>query len=183
MSNPSKRLFRKAATADLVSAVNAHTEAALLFHSAIAQRMGLDPTAYKALFALRRLGSLSAGEMSVETGLTPAAVTDLIDRLVSKGFVTRQADTKDRRRILVSLCEEAILGVRPGFGIPNPSLVALADRYDADQLALIAEFLRRNAQRLRDDLVAAQATSPAPMPAQNARAKPKSDAGFERDAI
>lgn len=175
MSNPSNRPSRQSATADLATAVNAHSEAALLFHATIAQRMGLDPTAYKALFALRRLGRLSAGELSTETGLTPASVTDLIDRLVAKGFVTREPDGRDRRRIVVTLCEENLLGARPGFGVPNPSLVALAKRYDAGQLALIADFLTRNAQRLRDDLADTQVASHAERPAPGARTKPTSD--------
>lgn len=47
--------------ADLVSSLNAHSEAVVLFHSWVAQSMGLDPTAYKTLFLLKRLGPLSAG--------------------------------------------------------------------------------------------------------------------------
>jgi DNA-binding MarR family transcriptional regulator len=138
--------------AELTRAVNLHGEAIVLFHSAIAQRMGLDPTAYKTLFILRRLGPLSAGEISRETGLATASVTDLIDRLVAKGYVTRGAHPTDRRRIAVTLNEESVAATRSTFGVPNPSFAKLSEHYDAEQLAVIADFLNRNAQRLRQDL-------------------------------
>ena len=136
----------------MVPALNAHSEAVVLFHSAVAQRMGLDPTAYKTLFLLGRLGPLSAGEITAHAGLATASVTDLIDRLVAKGFVSREAHPKDRRRIVVTLLESAVTSVRQEFGIPNPSLAELLARYDIPQLEVIADFLVRNAQRLRDDL-------------------------------
>jgi DNA-binding MarR family transcriptional regulator len=124
----------------------------VLFHASIAQSMGLDPTAYKTLFLLRRLGPLSAGEISKETGLATASVTDLVDRLVAKGYVTRGAHATDRRRIVVTLVEEAVFARRRRFGLPNPSVAQLYDHYDVQQLEVIADFLKRNAQRLRQDL-------------------------------
>jgi len=138
--------------AELAAALNAHSEAVVLFHASVAQSMGLDPTAYKTLFVLSRLGPLSAGEIARETGLATASVTDLIDRLVAKGYVSRGAHPTDRRRIVVALIEASVTDARRGFGVPNPSLDELCARYDAEQLDLIADFLGRNAQRLRNDL-------------------------------
>jgi DNA-binding MarR family transcriptional regulator len=138
--------------AELVAALNAHSEAVVLFHSSVAQSMGLDPTAYKTLFVLNRLGPLSAGEIAKETGLATASVTDLIDRLVAKGYVSRGPHPTDRRRIVVALIAASVTDARRGFGLPNPSLTELCERYDAQQLELIADFLRLNAQRLRNDL-------------------------------
>ncbi|MER9422310.1 MarR family transcriptional regulator [Mesorhizobium sp. M0317] len=37
-----------------------------------------------------------------ETNLTPAAVTTLIDRLEKRGFVSRQPDPDDRRKVMVA---------------------------------------------------------------------------------
>lgn len=150
----SKQSITAAATvpAELAEALNAHSEAIVLFHSSVAQSMGLDPTAYKTLFVLNRLGPLSAGEIAKETGLATASVTDLIDRLVAKGYVSRGPHPTDRRRIVVALIEASVTDVRRGFGLPNPSLTELCERYNAEQLELIADFLRLNAQRLRNDL-------------------------------
>ena len=136
----------------LAQASNVHSEAIVLFHSAIAQSMGLDTTAYKTLFLLRRLGPLSAGEIAKETGLATASVTDLIDRLVRKTYVSRGPHPTDRRRIVVTLLEDSVTASRRHFGVPNPSLAALCEHYDVRQLEVITDFLTRNAQRLRQDL-------------------------------
>ena len=136
----------------LAQASNVHSEAIVLFHSVIAQSMGLDPTAYKALFLLRRLGPLSAGEIAKETGLATASVTDLIDRLVRKAYVSRGPHPTDRRRIVVTLLEDSVTATRRHFGMPNPSMAALCEHYDVQQLEVITDFLTRNAQRLRQDL-------------------------------
>jgi DNA-binding MarR family transcriptional regulator len=146
--------------AELVLATNAHSEAALLFHASIAHRMGLDPTAYKTLFVLRRLGPLSAGEISRETGLATASVTDLIDRLMSKGYVRRSAHPQDRRRIIITLNEEALTAARRQFGVPNPSLTELANKYDVRDLEMIADFLKSNANRLREELAQLDGQTP-----------------------
>jgi len=138
--------------ADFVEALNAHSEAVVLFHASVAQSMGLDPTGYKTLFLLSRLGPLSAGEIAKATGLATASVTDLIDRLVAKGYVARGPHPTDRRRIVVTLIESSVMEARRGFGAPNPSLAELCERYDAHQLELITDFLKRNAQRLKGDL-------------------------------
>ena len=146
------RRSREQVLDELAVAGTAHSEAVVLFHAAIAHGMGLDSTAYKTLFLLRRLGPLSAGEISRETGLATASVTDLIDRLVAKGYVSRGAHPTDRRRIVVTLIEDAVTATRRQFGVPNPSLARLYDRYDVQQLEVIADFLNRNADRLRQDM-------------------------------
>ena len=152
MSTQTQARSREEVITDLAQASNVHSEAIVLFHSAIAQDMGLDPTAYKTLFLLRRLGPLSAGEIARETGLATASVTDLIDRLVKKAYVSRGPHPTDRRRIVVTLLEDSVTATRRHFGVPNPSLAALCDHYDVQQLEVITDFLTRNAQRLRQDL-------------------------------
>ncbi len=42
---------------------------------------------------------MSAGELAEATGLSSAATTTLLDRLERKGFVQRERDTVDRRKV------------------------------------------------------------------------------------
>ena len=61
---------------------------------------------YDVLSALRRQGrpyALPATGLAKETGLSSGAMTNRIDKLESRGFVTRQADKSDRRAVIVSL--------------------------------------------------------------------------------
>ena len=61
---------------------------------------------YDVLSALRRQGrpyALPATGLAKETGLSSGAMTNRIDRLESRGLVTRKAGTRDRRAVIVSL--------------------------------------------------------------------------------
>ena len=58
-----------------------HSDATVIFHDTIAQRLGLHGTDEKTMSLLEREGPLSASEIANRTGLAAASVTNLIDRL------------------------------------------------------------------------------------------------------
>lgn len=128
-----------------------HSDATVLFHSAVAGELGLHPTDYKTLGILERLGPLSAGDIARHSGLATASVTNLIDRLEEKGFVRRVRDANDRRRVLVEPVQDNLAGGRALFASTVASLAQLLDRYSNQELALLADFLERNATRLREE--------------------------------
>ena len=128
-----------------------HSDATVLFHSAVAQQLALHPTDYKTLGILERLGPLSAGEIARHSGLATASVTNLIDRLEEKGFVRRVRDESDRRRVLVEPVRERLAGGRTVFASTVASLGQLLERYSNQELTVLADFLERNATRLREE--------------------------------
>ncbi|MBS1766677.1 MAG: MarR family transcriptional regulator [Acidobacteria bacterium] len=56
-----------------------------------------------ALWELGKEGALSLKELSARIQLHPSTVVGVVDRLESKGLVTRKTDTVDRRRVKLSL--------------------------------------------------------------------------------
>jgi DNA-binding MarR family transcriptional regulator len=128
-----------------------HSDATVLFHSAVADQLGLHPTDYKTLGILERLGPLSAGEIARHSGLATASVTNLIDRLEEKGFVRRTRDASDRRRVLVEPVRERLAGGAALFASTVASLAQLLERYSNQELGVLADFLERNATRLREE--------------------------------
>lgn len=129
-----------------------HSDATVLFHGMLAARLGLHPTDYKTLGILQRLGPQSAGEIARHSGLATASVTNLIDRLERKGFVRRVADAADRRRVLVEPIEDRATAARTLFVSASRSLAQLLERYSVRELAVITDFLARNAERLRGEI-------------------------------
>lgn len=125
-----------------------NSDATVIYHSAVATKLGLHPTDYKMLSILDRIGPLSAGDVARHSGLATASVTNLIDRLETKGFVQRIADPADRRRVLVRVVVD-----REDLAASRASMQAALDRilkrYTNAELAVIADFLGRNADRLR----------------------------------
>ncbi len=125
-----------------------HSDATVLFHSALATNLGLHPTDYKALGMLERLGPMSAGELGRHTGLAAASVTNLIDRLASKGFLRREPDPTDRRRLLLR-AEVGGLAHNDFFASWQRAVTRIWERYTDDELAVILDFLADTADRLR----------------------------------
>ena len=69
---------------------------------------------FDVMATLRRVGSpheLSAGELVKRTMVTTGAMTNRIDRLEKRGFVTRVPSTTDRRSVMVQLTATGIAKV------------------------------------------------------------------------
>ena len=126
-----------------------HSDATVLFHGVMASLLDLHATDYKTLGILERLGPMSAGEIASQSGLASASVTNLLDRLERKGFVRRVRDTADRRRILVEPVRDRLTAAQERFASTRRSLARLVEQYSTEDLAVITDFLARNAERLR----------------------------------
>ena len=85
---------RAALIEDLNLAGREVSTATVMFHSAVAARRGLSATEEKALDLLLRMGPMTHAELCAHTGLAPASVTDLIDRLVRKDYALNARRTR-----------------------------------------------------------------------------------------
>ena len=101
-----------------------------LMSQAAADRIGINATDLNCLNILSFSGQLTAGELARATGLTTASITGVIDRLEQAGFVRRERDGKDRRRVVVHLeLDKALANVAPLFLPDGPRLAErMADR-------------------------------------------------------
>ena len=136
---------------ELALAGRAMSAATVMFHTTVAARQGLSATEEKALDLLERFGPLTAGELSKRSGLAPASVTGLINRLEGKGFARRIAHPSDRRSILVEVdAERVYAGMAPLFTDWVGSLQELYAGYTDEQLELILHFLTEVARRQRE---------------------------------
>jgi DNA-binding MarR family transcriptional regulator len=126
------------------------SNAAVMYHSAMGERMGVGMTEEKTLDLLQRLGPLTAGEISQHTGLAPASVSGLIDRLEGKWLVRRVRDIKDRRRVIVEINYEQLAGFGELFEPFVAALAQLYERYTDEQLEVILDFLQRSTAAQRE---------------------------------
>src|SRR5882724_2561983 len=137
--SPTKQL-----KAHLVEALRRHSGVIVLFHAAVAERVGLGATDLKCLDLLLRLGPLPAGELADKSGLTTGAITGVIDRLERAGYVIRASDLSDRRRVVVQpIQDKALADFKPVFDRVARATSAVLDRYSAGQLELLLDFLSR----------------------------------------
>ena len=135
----------------LEMAGRASSVATVMFHTAVAARQGLSASEEKALDLLERSGPLTAGELARQSGLAPASVTGLINRLEHKGFARRIQNPSDRRSILVEVDVERLYArVAPLFADWARSLQELYAGYGDEQLEVILQFLTEAARRQQE---------------------------------
>lgn len=129
-----------------------------LLGQAAADRIGINPTDLNCLNILSFSGQLTAGELATATGLTTASITGVADRLEQAGYVRRERDPRDRRRVVIRLVLDRVLqDVLPVFLPMIRDWQQMAARYSDDELRLIVEFYgqmdqisRKHLIRLRD---------------------------------
>ena len=86
-------------------------------------------------------GPQTASAIARQVRLTPAAVTALIDRLETRGFVRRKPDANDRRKVLVEMADATEKLAREAyFPLQEAGAVNLG-RYTEAELKLFVKFL------------------------------------------
>jgi DNA-binding transcriptional ArsR family regulator len=125
-----------------------------LMGQAAADRIGLNATDLNCLNILSFTGEMTAGELARETGLTTASITGVADRLEEAGYVRRERDPKDRRRVVIRLVlDRALQNVAPVFLPLVQAWQGVVSRYSDDELRLIVEFYGQMERVIRDHLV------------------------------
>ena len=86
---------------DLMTAVRRLTRSSMMLQYAIAEKMKLNATDAECIDFLMEMGPSTAGDLAKVTRLTTGAITSVIDRLEKAGFVKRESDPKDRRKVII----------------------------------------------------------------------------------
>jgi DNA-binding MarR family transcriptional regulator len=71
-----------------------------------ARESGLSMSHFGAIFHIHRMGSCGVTEMGEHLGVTSAAASQMLDRLVEQGLVMRTEDPADRRVKRIELTEK-----------------------------------------------------------------------------
>ena len=139
-----------------------HSTAVVLFHHAVAERLGLGPTDHKCLDLLRDRGAMAGSDLGVITGLTSGAITGVVARLERAGYLRREPDPHDGRKQILHLTLERA----PIQDVIDPlrkDVAVLLENFDNHQLTAIAEFLAGSTDLVyrHAALLRAQTLSPA----------------------
>ena len=118
-----------------------HSAATIMFHTAVAASQGLNPTETKTLDLLAKHGPLTAKDLVAHTGLAPASVTGLVDRLTKKGFVRRSAHATDKRRVVIELDRDRISELAAFFDEWATDVVKASEDFTTEELVTVTRFL------------------------------------------
>lgn len=136
------------ARADLLTALQTvgrrHSTSLILFHHAIAERMGLNPTDHKCLDLIIQRGPLTAGALADLVGLTTGTITAVLDRLERANFIRREADPHDRRKVLLVAVHERFEEGALLFADFLTGLQQILARYTDEELTAILDFMEQS---------------------------------------
>jgi DNA-binding MarR family transcriptional regulator len=131
---------KKELIVDLLSSGREMSGRIILFHQALASQFGLNATDYKCLDIAKHEATVTAGRLAELTGLTTGAITAALDRLEHAGFVRRERDGTDRRKVIVHILPGGQAKLGPFFAKLAGAMTALHEEYTSDELALILDY-------------------------------------------
>jgi DNA-binding MarR family transcriptional regulator len=129
--------------ADLPSMPNllrhAHAKYGSVIRAALSEA-GYDDVPENGLYVIgsltRRRGHRPLGDLIAELGMTKQAAGQLVDTLVVRGYLTREPDPDDRRRLTIALTDRGRAAARVAGGARNTldaELIARAGEKDVER--------------------------------------------------
>ena len=158
---------------DLKLAGRRLSAATIMFHQAIADRLGLNITDHKCVDFLLMNGPLPTGELARMTSLTTGAITAALDRLEQAGFVVREDDPEDRRRVVVRAVPERVATMARLFDAFSARLDQLFAGYSQKELAMLVDYMNGCCTALKESAVELRQEPPASDIPKRRRGKPK----------
>jgi DNA-binding MarR family transcriptional regulator len=138
MSSPPQR--------ELANLVREYTSAVLRHAAATAKRMSLEASELAALEHLQATGPMTQKRLGERLSISPGAVTAMIDRLESRGYVERTPNPEDRRSALVLITkaglEESLRYLWPYI----EDMKGVEEGFSEEERAVIERFLREATQ-------------------------------------
>jgi DNA-binding MarR family transcriptional regulator len=163
---------RSALMAALEAELRRASAQGVLFGQVVAERLGMNNSDLECLDIVNLEGPVTAGRLAEATGLTTGAITGVIDRLEKAGYVRRERDVADRRKVLVVVQPEAVARIGALYEPMRQATLASWKDYSDAELALLLRFARSSSEVM----IAATAGLRAPAPEKGrARLKTRSD--------
>ncbi|MFI5274721.1 MAG: MarR family transcriptional regulator [Ktedonobacterales bacterium] len=124
------------------------------FFRAAAARVGMTVTDMQVIDILNGGGQTTAGQLADLTGLTTGAITGVLNRLEEAGFVRRERDPNDGRKVIVRLAgdKDEMREIGPMFASLGKAWEDITSLYDDERIAFLLDFLKRGNALSRQEI-------------------------------
>lgn len=140
---------------DLMSASAELALASVALTSTGASLIGMHPTDMFCLWHATESAAsepVTSGQLAELTGLTSGAITGVIDRLEAAGFLRRERDVRDRRKMHLVPVPEKVGQIYELYAPLHDTFRAAEAQYDEEEQALILGFLRGTTELMRQSV-------------------------------
>ncbi|MED3997072.1 MarR family transcriptional regulator [Peribacillus frigoritolerans] len=133
--------FNSALLESLTHRLQRYGMRSVLFQQNMAQKIGVSHTDLKSAEILNETGPITAGELSKITGLSTGSVTALINRLEKSGYVKRERDQLDGRKVMIMPIPERQEQIKSHYQSLSMATKELCSAYNEQELILINQFV------------------------------------------
>jgi DNA-binding MarR family transcriptional regulator len=136
----SSQKARAALLGDLEAAMRRSSAQGVVFGQAVANVAGISNSDLECLDFLNLEGRVTAGRLAEVTGLTTGAITGVVDRLEKAGFVRRERDAADRRKVFITVVPETTARIAQFYVPMQQAMQKLWSSYSDAELKLLLRF-------------------------------------------
>jgi DNA-binding MarR family transcriptional regulator len=111
-----------------------------MFAKTVADRAGISASDMDCMDFLNLEGRMTAGRLAELTGLTTGAITGVVDRLEKAGYVRRERDDSDRRKVFIAVVPETAARIGRLYVPMQQSMQKVWSRYSEEELRLLLRF-------------------------------------------
>lgn len=112
----------------------------VLFGQTVAAAAGISGSDLECMEVLHLEGRATAGRLAEVTGLTTGAITGVIDRLEKAGYVRRERDENDRRKVFVTIVPETAQSIERYYLPMRQAVQKFWSSYSEAELQLLLRF-------------------------------------------
>ncbi|MBR1141977.1 MarR family transcriptional regulator [Bradyrhizobium sp. AUGA SZCCT0431] len=116
------------------------TAQGVLFGQTVANVAGISGSDLECLDFLNLEGRVTAGRLAEVTGLTTGAITGVVDRLEKAGFVRRERDETDRRKVFIATVPENVAQIGRFYVPMQAAMHKVWSSYSEAELQLLLRF-------------------------------------------
>ncbi|MBS1582132.1 MAG: MarR family transcriptional regulator [Bacteroidetes bacterium] len=138
MAQPSK----KELVGTLITIIRLSSSQGALMGHAVAERVGLKASHSECLDLVNLYPDLTAGKLAELSGLSTGAITGIVDKLEKGGYVQRERDTKDRRKVYIRP-GPAMVKVAMLYAPMAQAMERLIGTFTAEELRVLIDFHQR----------------------------------------
>ncbi|RZN24191.1 transcriptional regulator [Bradyrhizobium sp. Leo121] len=131
---------RAALMQELEEAMRRSSAQGVLYGQAVANVAGISGSDLECLDFLNLEGRVTAGRLAEVTGLTTGAITGVVDRLERAGFVRRERDETDRRKVYIVTVPENAARIGRYYLPMQEAMHRLWSTYSEAELQLLLRF-------------------------------------------
>ena len=121
-----------------------------MFAKAVADQASISSSDMDCMDFLNMEGRMTAGRLAELTGLTTGAITGVVDRLEKAGFVRRERDESDRRKVFIAPVPERMVKIARLYGLLQRAMQKQAERYTDAELQLLLRYATESSQSILD---------------------------------